>query len=187
MTDDTRTLRFVPDLQASTARRLVRTGLALAGVLVVVPLVAVLPGVDRLFAGLTVSPWAVLLAVVTVIVAGALVRVAPTVERAVAESLDGPDAVVANAAAAAKLLVGFAAVVIAYRGLAPAVAPTFRAFDLGGVYHLAFLVVGLFVLGAFVRRLHRCWEPLTELLTDRLVDDAGGRGDGATVGTSTGR
>lgn len=119
MTDDTRTLRVLPDLQVSTSRRLVRTGLALAGLLVVVPLVAVLPGVDRLFAGLTVSPWAVLLAVVTLLVAGALVRAAPTVERAVAESLDGPDAVVANVAAAAKLLVGFVAVVIASRGLAP--------------------------------------------------------------------
>lgn len=169
MSDRPRTLRVAPELAEPTVRRLVRTGLALAGLLLLVPLLAVLPGGDRLLSGLAVSPWALLLAVVTLLVGGALLRVAPTVERAVAESLDGPEAVVANVAASAKLLVGFVAVV-AYRGFAPAVTPTFRAFDVGGLYHLGFLVVGLFVLGALVRRLYRCWEPLTELCTDRVVD-----------------
>lgn len=171
MSRDERTLRAVPDLEAPTVRRLVRTGLALAGLLLLVPLLAVLPGVGRLLSGLAVSPWAVALAIVTVLVVGALLRAAPAVERAVAESLDGPEAVVANVAAAAKLLVGFAAVTLAYRGFAPAVTPAFRAFDVVGFYHLAFLVVGLFVLGALVRRLYRCWDPLTELLTDRFVGD----------------
>lgn len=182
MSEDTRTLRIVPDLEEPTARRLVRTGLALAGLLFVVPLLAVLPGVDRLLTGLAVSPWALLLAVVTLLVVGALLRVAPAVERAVVVSLDGPDAVVANAAAGAKLLVGFVAVVVAYRGFAPAVTPTFRSFDIGGLYHLGFLVGGLFVLGAFVRRLFRCWEPLTDLLTERLLDARGDDADGLSVG-----
>lgn len=68
---------------------------------------------------------------------------------------------------------GFAAVVVAYRGFAPALAPTFRAFDLGGVYHLAFLVAGLAVLAALARRLYRCWEPVTDLATAYAVDSSG--------------
>lgn len=125
-------LQIVSAPEASTVRTLVRAGLALFGLLVVVGLLAVTPGIDRLLAGLFVSPWALGLAVVTLLVVGALVWVAPEVERAVGEALEGPEAAVENAAAAAKLLVGFIAVTVAYRGFAPAVTPTFRAFDIDG-------------------------------------------------------
>jgi hypothetical protein len=137
----------------------------------------VLPGVDLLLAGLAVSPVALALAVAALLVVVALLRVAPAVERVVSQSLDGPDAVVANAAAGAKLLVGFLAIVIAYRGFAPAVTPTFDAFGIGGLYHLGFLVVGLVVLAAFARRLYRCWGPVTRLLTARLANDTEARPD----------
>jgi hypothetical protein len=173
MTDDNSGLQLVSAPEESTVRTLVRAGLALVGLLVVVGLLAVTPGIDRLLAGLTVSPWALALAVVTLLVVGALLWVAPEVERAVLEALDGPELAVENAAAAAKLLVGFVAVAIAYRGVAPAVTPTFRAFDIAGLYHLGFLLVGLLVLAAFARRLYRCWEPVTEVLTEYLVDASG--------------
>lgn len=170
MPDESRTLRYVPDFEESAVRRIVRTGLALAGLLFLLCLLAVLPGIDRLLAGLAVSLEALVLAVATVLVVGALLRVAPAVERVVEDSLDGPTGAVTDAAAGAKLLVGFVAVVVAYRGFAPAATPTFRAFDLGGVYHLGFLVVGLAVLAALARRLYRCWDPVTSLVTDYVVD-----------------
>lgn len=175
MTDDNSGLQLVSAPEESTVRTLVRAGLGLFGLLVVVGLLAVTPGIDRLLAGLTISPWAIGLAVVTLLVVGALLWVAPEVERAVLEALDGPETAVENAAAAAKLLVGFVAVTVAYRGFAPAVTPTFRAFDIDGLYHLGFLLWGLVVLAAFVRRLYRCWEPVTEMLTEYVVD-ASGRG-----------
>lgn len=173
MTDQTDTFRFVPERDETAVRRIVRTGLALAGLLFLLRLLAVLPGIDRLLAGLSVPLEALVLAAATALVVVALVRVAPAVERVVEEALDGPEGAVADAAAAAKLLVGFAAVVVAYRGFAPALAPTFRAFDLGGVYHLAFLVAGLAVLAALARRLYRCWEPVTDLATAYAVDSSG--------------
>lgn len=169
------TLRFVPDLEPRAVGRIVRTALAVVGLLVVVGLAALLPGVDRLLKALAVSPTAALLAAVTLPVVAALLRVAPAVEGAVRQALEGPKGAVDDAAAGAKLLVGFLAVVVAYNGLAPAVAPAFAAFDLGGVYHLAFLVAGLVVLGAFVRRLYRCWGPVSRLLTDRVTDAADDR------------
>ena len=173
MTDQTDAVRFVPDLDETAVRRIVRTALALAGLLFLLGLLAVLPGVDRLLAGLSVSLEALVLAAATALVVGALVRVAPSVERVVAGSLDGPEGAVADAAASAKLVVGFAAVVVAYRGFAAAVTPLFRAFDLGGVYHLGFLVAGLAVLAALARRLYRCWEPVTDLATGRVLAAAG--------------
>jgi hypothetical protein len=168
--------------EPSTVRTLVRAGLALFGLLVLVGLLAVTPGIDRLLAGLAVSPLALGLAVVTLLVVGVLLWIAPEVERAALEALDGPEAAVENAAAAAKLLVGFLAITLAYRGLAPAVTPTFRAFDIGGVYHLGFLVVGLVVLAAFARRLYRCWEPVTEMLTDYVVNANGRETDSMPSG-----
>lgn len=165
MTDNSRTLTVGPTLENATIRRLLSVCLALVGLLVLLVFVTTLPGIDRLVAGLSVTPIAILTALTSLLVVGALLWVAPTVERAVEQALDGPRAAVGNAAASAKLLVVFVAVGIAYRGFAPAATPLFEAFDLGGVYHLAFLVVGVAVLAAFARRIYRCWEPLTAVLT----------------------
>jgi ABC-type amino acid transport system permease subunit len=173
MRTDRNALRFVPDLEETAVRRIVRTGLALAGLLFLLGLLAVLPGVDRLLAGLAVSLEALVLAVATALVVGALLRVAPVVERVVEGALDGPKGAVGHAAAGAKLLVGFVAVTVAYRGFAPAVAPTFRAFDGGGLYHLGFLLAGLAVLASLARRLYRCWDPVTRLVTAYVMDATG--------------
>lgn len=187
MTDDTRTLRFVPDLEASTVGRIVRTALALAGLLFLLGLASVLPGVDRLLAGLAVSPAAFALAVGTLLVVVALLWVAPEVERLIEQSLDGPKGAVGNAARAGELLVGFLAVVVAYRGFAPALTPLFRAFGVDGLYHLGFLAAGLLVLAALARRLYHCWEPVSRLATTEVLEATGnGRGgvdENSRVGT----
>lgn len=98
--------------------------------------------------------------------------VAMTVEGA----LHVPPTAVTNAAAAANRLVGFLAAVFACRGFAPALAPLFREFDLGGVYHLGFLVAGLAHLAALARRLYRRWEPVTQFVTTAGVDGSGDAG-----------
>lgn len=172
MSEKRRRLRFVPNLEERTVRRLVRAGVALVGLLFLLGLASVLPGVDRLVDALAVSPWALLVAVATLLVVTALVWIAPDVERAVEQALDGPKGVVGNAAAGAKLLVGFLAVVVAYRGFEAVVTSAFAAFDIPtGLYDLGFLVVGLLVLGALARRLYHCWEPVTRLLTARVTGD----------------
>ncbi len=175
-TDGDRTLRFVPEVEPSTVHRIVRTGVALAGLLFVLGLATVLPGVERLVAALAVPPLALALAVGSLLIVAAMLWVAPTVERAVSQALDGPAGAVADAAASAKLLVGFLAVVVAYNGLAPLVTHLIGAFDVPtGLYDLAFLVVGLLVLGAFARRLARCWDPVSRLLTDHVLEATGAR------------
>lgn len=173
MNGDTRPLALVPTLEEPTVRRIVGVVVALAGLLVVLGLVAVLPGVDRLVSALSISLAALVSALATLLVVCALLLVAPTVEQAVEQALDGPEEVVTNAAASAELLVGFASVVVAYHGFAAAVTPLFEAFGIGGLYHLGFLAVGLLVLGTFARRLSRCWAPVTDLLTARVTDAFG--------------
>lgn len=173
MSDETDAFRFVPDLEESAVRRVVGTGLALAGLLFLLALLTVLPGIGRVLEGLTVPPEAVALAAMTAVTVGAFVWVAPAVQRVVEGAVDGPEGAVTDAAVGAKLLVGFLAVVVAYRGFAPAVTPLFRAFDVGGLYHLGFLVAGLAVVAALARRLYRCWEPVTAFLTAAVVDESG--------------
>lgn len=176
--DDSGTLTVVPELEQDTVHRVVRTALALVGLLFVLGLVAVLPGVDRLVDALAVPPVAVGLALATVLAVAALLWVAPDVERAVEQSLDGPAQAVADAAASGKLLVGFLAVVVAHRGFGPVVTHLFGAFDVpAGLYDLGFLVVGLLVLGALVRRLHRVWGPVSRLIAARVVDASERRND----------
>jgi|GEM_PF-4435324 hypothetical protein len=170
MSDTTGPLRFVPSFEQRTVRRIVGGCLAVAGSVLLVGLLAVTPAVDRLVAGLSVSLWDAVVAVLTLLVVVALVWLAPSVERAVGQALDGPDAAVENAAVAAKLLVGFVAVTVGYHGFEAVVTPSLEAFGIGGFYHLGFLTAGLLVLGAFARRLYRCWTPVTELLTDYVMD-----------------
>jgi hypothetical protein len=167
-------LRVAPTVEESTVRWVVAVLLGLVGLLFVLGLVAVLPAADRLLDALAVSPVTLLVAAATLLVVGALVILAPVARRLVEQSLAGPDTVVEHAGASAMYLVWFAAVVIAYEGVAGAVQPLFGAFGIGGLYHLGFLAVGLLVLGALVARLYRCWTPLTELLTAHVTNALGG-------------
>lgn len=173
---DRRPLRFVPDVEETTVRRIVGVLVGLAGLLLVLGLVAMLPAIDRLLAALSVPLMAVFVAIATLLVVGSLVVLGPAVRRAVEQALDGPDEVVANAAASAMYLVFFAAVVIGYRGFAPTITPLFEAFDVDGLYHLGFLAAGVVVIGALGRRLYRCRAPVTRLLTAYVTDALGGPG-----------
>ena len=165
MTDDTSgSLRVVPDLEERTVRRLAAVVVGLAGLLALLGLAALLPAADRILAAITPRPVALLVAVATVLVVAALLVAAPAVRVLVTGGLGGPEPLVEDAAAAAEYLVGFVVVVLAYRGLAGVVVPVLAAFDLDGVYHLAFLVAGVVTLGALARRLYGCWGPVTTLV-----------------------
>ncbi len=170
MRDTTRHLRVDIGVEETTVQRIIRTGLAVVGLLLLLGLLAVLPGISRLVSGLTISMEALLFAVATLVVVVAFVRIAPMIERLVEQNLDGQNGAVANAAASAKLLVGFTAIVIAYRGFQSAASPLFNAFGIGGLYHLGFLLLGIGVFAAFARRMYRCWDPLTRLLTTYVMD-----------------
>lgn len=174
MTQDRQRLRVGLDPEQSTVRRIVGALVGLAGLLLVLGLVAVLPAVDRLLAALAVPPATLFVGIATLFVVVVLAFLAPAVGSLVEQSLDGPDEVVEGAASSAMYLVWFAGVVLAYRGFAGVLTPLFDAFGIGGLYHLGFLAVGLLVLGVLARQLYHCWEPVTDLLTEYVTGALGG-------------
>lgn len=163
-------LRFVSDLEESTVHRIISVLVGLAGVLLVLGLVAMLPAVGRIIGAVAVSPITLLVAVATLLIVGALLVLAPAVRLLVTQTLAGPDEIVAPAAASAMYLVVFVAVGVAYNGFAGAVTPLFDAFGIGGLYHLGFLLTGLLVLVPLTQQLYRCWKPVTDLLTTFVTD-----------------
>lgn len=173
MTSEGQRLRVGLDLEQSTVRRIVGALVGLAGFLVVLGLVAVLPAVDRLLAGLAVAPAALFVGVATLLIVLVLLFLAPAVGALVEQTLDGPAEIVEGAAASAMYLVGFGAVVLAYRGFEGLLTPLFAAFGIGGLYHLGFLALGVVVLGAFARQLYGCWAPVTDLVTDYVTSASG--------------
>lgn len=156
-------------LSETTVRRLVGGGLALAGLLTLLSLTAFLPAVDRVVDALAIAPMALAIATATVLVVVTLLILAPTTKAAVEELLDGPATIVEHAGSSAMYLVIFAAISIAHRGLAGALTPLLEAFGIGGLYHLAFLLLGLVALGALATHLYRCWQPVTDVVTSYLL------------------
>lgn len=170
MTDDSTFQRrsSTARLSESTVRRIIGGSLALAGLLALLATAAFLPAVGRLVDGLVISPLTLGIAVATLLVVGTVLVLAPAARLAVEELIDGPPALAKHAGAAAMWFVSFAAVGIAYRGLAGAATPLLDAFGIAGMYHLTFLALGLLTLGLFARQLYRCWRPLTDRLTAYL-------------------
>lgn len=166
-----RHLGFDAKPEPSTVRRLVAGVLALGGSLGLLGLGLLVPGLDRVLGALSVAPLTLVTAVAALLVVGGLLVLAPTVRVAVEGLLDGPEPVVEHVGASAGYLVAFVAVVVGYEGFAGVVEPLLAAFDVAGLYHLAFLGAGVATLGLVAVHLYRCWTPVTELVTATLVGE----------------
>lgn len=143
--------------------------LATLSLLLVLSLASVLPGIDRLIPGTPVTFVAVVGAIVTVAVVGLLLFLAPALAELVRATLEGPQAVVEDVASIVQLFVVLVAVLVAHRGLAPALAPL-----LGGltwVYDLVFLAIALPPLAILAARLYVSLDPMADLLADRITRD----------------
>ena len=170
-------LEIAPAVTEDTVRRIVKATHVIVVAAFLLALVSLLPGIDRLLAAASLSITAVLLTVGTLVVAGALLAVAPTVETFVRQSLNGPDSIVDDAAAIARYLVWFAVVLITYRGFFPLFSPAFDGFGAWWVYDAAFLLVAIVPLAKIARRLYDSFDPITNLLTREVVDVVGARSD----------
>lgn len=178
MTGDSDSLEFVPSVDETHVYPMVRIGLVVIGGLIVLGLLSLLPGLDVVWDGVPISADAILIALGTYLVAGALVAVSRRLEALVAESLDGPERVVADAAASAKYLFVFVALLIAYRGFAPAFVPVTAEFSAEWGYHLGFMLLALLPVMLIAARLYRSLDPMAELLTREVVSSVGSRHNG---------
>lgn len=140
--------------------------LAALSLLFLLSLVSLLPGVDRVIPGTSIPFVAVVSAIVTVAIVALLLYLAPALARLVRSTLHGPAQVVDDVAAIVQLLVVFVAVLIAHRGLAPAIVPLLDGA--AWVYDVVFLAIALPPLGILAARLYVSLDPMAELLADAV-------------------
>ena len=143
----------------------VRIGVALVGMVVLLAMSLLLPGtgIEVVEPGITLGD--VLLAIGTLGIVAALVYAAPRVRNLLSAWLEGPAEVVASGAAIGAYLVDFVAVLFAYAGFEPVVAPL---LGMEWAYDLLFLGIALVFLGAIAYRYYPAMDPLTAFITDKV-------------------
>lgn len=149
-----------------TAKSISKLAIGVLSLLVVLAFVAMLPGIERVAAGLPLSFALLAWMVLSVGVAGILVAVAPMAARVGTLALDAPPALHEHLGSLVHWSVILVAIIVAHRGVAPAV----EALAPGWV--MAVDVLGLLLalppLLVVALRLYCSIEPLTELTVDRL-------------------
>lgn len=150
-----------------TVRSVSKLVLVAAWLLLVLYLLTLLPGIDRLVPQTPVTFAAVVGAVATAVMVGLLLYLAPKLATLVRVVLDEPRPVVENFASAVYWFVVLAAIVVAHRGFAGLLMPLVESFE--WVYDVAFLLVALPVVAVIAARLYASLDPSSELLADKLV------------------
>ncbi|MFC3957084.1 hypothetical protein [Halovivax cerinus] len=156
------------EIERETIRRAGKLLLAALALAVLLSLVSVLPGIDRLVPGSPVTVIALVGAAVTIVIVALLVSLAPAVATLVRTAVDGPDPIVEDAATSAQLLVVFVAIIVGHRGLAPAVVPLLD--DLAWAYDLLFLVLALPPLAVLAVHVYTSLDPVADVLAERVTD-----------------
>lgn len=151
----------------STLRASIRLLLAAVGLVFLLFLVSLLPGLDRLIPQTPVSFAAVVGAVVTLAVVGLLVVLAPMLASLVRVTLAEPKELVEHLASVVLYLVLLVAVLVAHQGLAPAITPFLG--DTAWAYDIAFLLLSLPPLAIITVRLYAALDPATDLLTRKVT------------------
>lgn len=152
-----------------TVRSVGKLLLATLSAILLLSLLSLLPGVGRVIPGTPVTFVALVGAVVTVAIVALLLWLAPALGSLVRSTLDGPSSVVDDVASIVQLFVVLVAVLVAHRGLEPAIAPLLGR--LAWTYDVLFLVLALGPLGILAARIYVSLDPIADLLADRVVGD----------------
>ena len=163
-------LTVTDELPYDRVAAIIREAVVVLGFVGFVVLGRLLPGAGRELGRTGISVGDLVLAIGTLGIVATMLFAAPKLRRLVEASLEGPTAIVADAAAIAQYVLVFVAVVIAYRGFAPVAVPF---VDNGAVYDVAFLVFAAIPLGIVAYRFYHALDPVTAFLTTHLL----GRGD----------
>lgn len=135
-------------------------------------LVSILPGIDRLVPGTSVTFAAIALAIATVMIVGLLLYLAPTLANLVRTTITGPQQVIDDIASIVHLFIVLVAVLVAHRGLEPAIVGLFGGVagaDAGWLYDLLFFALAVPPLAILAARVYVSLDPMADLLADRLT------------------
>lgn len=155
-------------LDRESLRSVTKLLLVAVWVVVMLYLLRLLPGVDRLVPRTPVTFAALLGAVATALVVGLLALLAPKLAVVVRASLEGPAAIDEHLSAAVYWFVVLAAVLVAHYGFAGAVQPLFG--DFAWMYDLLFLLLALPLVAIIGARLYASLDPGSAVLADRIAD-----------------
>lgn len=172
-------LAFREPLDPAVLRPLARQLVVLANVLALVGLATLLPGAERTVPGTFATVRALVVALGSLAAVAVLLRAARSAAALVRGALEGPDGLVDDAARVAGALVIFAAVLVAYHGLAGVVVPRLAVGDAAWAYDAGFLALALWPLGVVARRSWRHRERLADQLAAAVADRVPA-GDGRT-------
>lgn len=159
--------QFRDAVDRDTARTIVKLVLSALGLLAVLALVSLLPGIDRVVPGTPVSIVALASAIVTVALVGLLFLLAPTLAALVRSTFEGAEQVVDDVASIVHLFVVLLAVLVAHRGLAPAIVPVLDGA--AWAYDVVFFAIALGPLAILVARLYVSLDPISELLAAKIA------------------
>lgn len=135
----------------------------------VVYLITLLPGTEQLVPLTPVPFAAILTAIVTFTIVGALVMAASSIASVVQSIIDSPQAVSENVASVAYWLVILTAIGLAHRGLSGIVLPYLEG--LYWTYDAAFLLLSIPALIAVAVRLFAAIDPSAELIARSVVGE----------------
>lgn len=165
----------------STVRSASKLVLAALSVILLGSLASLLPGAEWLLPGTPVAVIAVVGAVATVLVVGLLLSLAPVLATLVRKNLGGPTEVGDDIASMVRTAVVLLAVLVAHRGLAPAVVPLLEGA--AWLYDVVFLTLALPLLAVLTVRLYDFLDPAADAVADRVASEVDGRGvPAATAG-----
>ena len=149
-----------------TVRPAAKLLLAAGSLVVVLYLLTLLPGVDRLVPGAPVSFAAVVTAIATAAIVWLLWLVAPRLASLTRIAVDGPARIVENLASLVYWLVVLAAVLIAHAGFTGVGVPLLAGTE--WLYDGLFLLAALPPVALIAARLYALLDPSAELIADRV-------------------
>ncbi|MFC4248813.1 hypothetical protein ACFOZ7_18100 [Natribaculum luteum] len=156
---------------------------ATLSLLFLLSVVSLLPGIGLFVPNTPITLYALASAIVTLAVVGLLLYVAPGLARLTRATLGGPDEIVDDVASVVHLLVVLAAVLVAHRGLAPAVTPFLE--DATWAYDVTFLLISLPLLAVVASQLYASLDPAADLFADRIAGSSAA--DDATTASTAER
>jgi len=156
-------------VDSKTVRSVTKLTLVAIWLVVMLYLLTLVPGVDRVIPQTPVTLAAIVGAIVTLVLVGILVHLAPKAATLTRMSLDGPQELVEHAAGAVYWLIVLVAVLVAHSGLAGAVLPLLDGFE--WVYDIVFMFVAIPVLVVIGARLYSLLDPSSELVAEKVTGD----------------
>lgn len=164
------------------AKSLVTLLLAVIGLLLILALVAILPGVDRLVFGLPITFGAIASALVTLVIVLLLLPAAARAKGIVRQFRISAPEIATRLAAVVYWSIVFLAIVVGYEGLRAAVEPVLIEAGFNWMYDLTFFVLGVVPLAVVGYSLFRLLDPVAEFCVSRLQSEPAA--DASTIQTT---